>query len=148
MNFLKAIFGEFTGFFGFSKLINILKSGNYHELLTYHGIISVLGPLIPCLLIIEIIRAAFYKHFKVIHYKIPFFTYILNAFISRFISLAMVAVCISLFARYAILKRNLHGIGSFKATSFGSSHTLFIISLHIKCDFYGACILPTMRLKP
>ncbi len=39
------------------------------ELLTWHGITSVLGPLIPFLLLIEIIRGAFYNRFKVIHYK-------------------------------------------------------------------------------
>ncbi len=104
MNFLKAIFNEFTGFFGFGNLIDILKSGKYDELLTYHGITSVLGPLIPFLLVIEIIRAAFDKRFKVVHYKIPFFTYVLNAFVGRLISFAMVGICIGLFAKYAIFK--------------------------------------------
>ena len=40
----------------------------------YHGITAVLGPLIPFLLILEMIRAALYKRFKVIDYKISFFT--------------------------------------------------------------------------
>ena len=104
MNFLKAIYDEITGFFGFGNLIDILKSGNYNEFLTYHGITSVLGPLIPFLLIIEIIRASFYKRFKVIDYKISFFTYVLNAFVGRLISFAMVAICIGLFEKHAIFK--------------------------------------------
>ncbi|HEY4324730.1 MAG TPA: sterol desaturase family protein [Mucilaginibacter sp.] len=104
MDFLKAITDQFTGFFGFGNLINILKSGKYSELLTYHGITSVLGPLIPFLLVVEIIRANFYKRFKVIDYKISFFTYVLNAFAGRLISLAMVGICIGLFSQYAILK--------------------------------------------
>ena len=104
MNFLKTIFDEFTGFFGFGNLIDILKSGKYDELLTYHGITSVLGPLIPFLLVVEMIRAAFYKRFKVIHYKISFFTYVLNAFAGRFISLAMVGICIGLFEKHTIFK--------------------------------------------
>ena len=106
MDFLKAVYNEFTGFFGFGNLIDIIKSGNYGQLLTYNGITSVLGPLIPFLLVVEIIRAAFYKRFKVIDYKISFFTYVLNAFVGRVISLAMVGICIGLFEKYAIFKLN------------------------------------------
>jgi sterol desaturase/sphingolipid hydroxylase (fatty acid hydroxylase superfamily) len=104
MDFFKAIFNEFTGFFGFGNLIDILKSGNYSALLTYKGITAVLGPLIPFLLFVEIIRAAFYKRFKVVHYKIPFFTYVLNAFVGRVIAFAMVGICIGLFEKHAIFK--------------------------------------------
>src|ERR1700710_750315 len=104
MDFLKAIWNEVTGFFGFGNLFDILHTGKYSELLTYHGITSVLGPLIPFLLVIEIIRAAFYKRFKVIDYKISFFTYVLNAFVGMVISFAMVGLCIGFFAKYAILK--------------------------------------------
>ncbi|HZX59202.1 MAG TPA: sterol desaturase family protein [Mucilaginibacter sp.] len=104
MHFLKAIWDEFIGFWGFGGLIDILKSGKYDQLLTWHGITSVLGPLIPFLLLLEIIRGAFYKRFKVINYKISFFTYVLNAFIGRVISFAMVGLCIGLFAKYAIFK--------------------------------------------
>jgi sterol desaturase/sphingolipid hydroxylase (fatty acid hydroxylase superfamily) len=102
MDFLKAILQEITGFFGFGNLIGILRSGNYQELLTYHGITSVIGPLIPFLLVIEITRAAFYKRFKVIEYKISFFTYVLNAFVGRVISFAMVGICIGLFEKYSL----------------------------------------------
>ena len=104
MSFLKTIWDEFIGFWGFGNLIDILKSGKYDELLTWHGITSVLGPIIPFLLLIEIIRGAFYKRFKVVDYKLSFFTYVFNAFIGRLISFAMVAACIGLFSRYAILK--------------------------------------------
>jgi sterol desaturase/sphingolipid hydroxylase (fatty acid hydroxylase superfamily) len=107
MDFLKTLFNEFTGFFGFGNLIAILKSGNYSELMTWHGITSVLGPLIPVLLVIEILRAAFYKRFKVIHYKISFFTYVLNAFTGRLISFAMVGLCIGFFERYSLFKTSL-----------------------------------------
>jgi hypothetical protein len=61
------------------------------------------GPFIPVLLILEVIRAGFYKRFKVIDYKISFFTYVLNAFIGRVVSIAMVGLCIGLFEKYAIL---------------------------------------------
>ena len=102
MDFLNAIFTEFKNFFGFGGLIDIIKSGDYSQLLTYQGITALIGPLIPFLLVIEIIRAAFYRRFKVISYKIPFFTYVLNAFVGRVISIAMVGLCIGFFTKYAL----------------------------------------------
>ena len=104
MSVLKAIWGEITGFFGLGNLIDILRSGSYDQLLTWHGITSVLGPLIPLLLIIEIARAAFNKRLKLVEYKISFFTYVLNAFMGRLISLAVVGLCIGLFEKHSILK--------------------------------------------
>lgn len=104
MHFIKIIWDQFTGFWGFGNLIDILRSGKYDQLLTWHGITSVLGPLIPFLLLVEIIRAAFYKRFKVMEYKVSFFTYVLNALIGRVISFAMVAACIGLFEKQAIFK--------------------------------------------
>jgi sterol desaturase/sphingolipid hydroxylase (fatty acid hydroxylase superfamily) len=104
MSFLEAIWGGITGFFGLGNLIDILQSGRYDQLLTWHGITSVLGPLIPLLLITEIVRAAFRKRLKAVDYKISFFTYVLNAFMGRLISLAMVGLCIGLFEKHSILK--------------------------------------------
>lgn len=104
MDFLKAVWDSFRGFWGFDGLLDILKSGRYDQLLTYQGITTALGPFIPVLLLIEIIRGALYKKFRVIHYKISFFTYVLNAFIGRVISFAMVALCIGLFEKHAIFK--------------------------------------------
>jgi sterol desaturase/sphingolipid hydroxylase (fatty acid hydroxylase superfamily) len=102
MDFFKAVLNQFIGFFGFGGLMEIIKSGHYDAFLTYHGITSLLRPIIPFLLLLEIIRAAFYKRFKVIDYKISFFTYTLNAFVGRVISFAMVGLCIGFFQKYAI----------------------------------------------
>src|SRR5689334_15108370 len=104
MDFLNAVLKQFTGFFGFNHLLQILKSGDYDKLLTYEGFTALLVPVMPFLLVIEIIRAAFYKRFKVISYKLTFFSYVFNAFIGRVISIAMVGICIGLFEKYAIFK--------------------------------------------
>jgi len=104
MNFLNAVLAQLRDFFGFGGLLDILRSGNYGKFLTYDGIVALVGPLLPFLLVVEIIRAAFYKRFKVISYKISFFTYVLNAFIGRVIAIAMVGVCIGLFQKYALVK--------------------------------------------
>ena len=104
MDYLEAFFKNFIGFFGFGHLTAILKSGDYDKLLTYEGFKALMIPIMPFLLVIEIIRGAFYKRFKVIHYKLPFFSYVLNAFVGRVISIAMVGLCIGLFEKYAIFK--------------------------------------------
>jgi sterol desaturase/sphingolipid hydroxylase (fatty acid hydroxylase superfamily) len=104
MDFLKAIVNDFKGFWSIGDLYDILKSGDYRKFLTYNGMLSLLVPLTPFLLLFEIIRAAFYKRFKVIHYKISFFTYVLNAFIGRVIGFAMVGLCIKWLLPIAVLK--------------------------------------------
>lgn len=107
MEFLETIFKEFTGFFNYHKLFEIINSGDYEVLLTQKGIQSALGPFVPVLLLIEIIRSLFYRKYTFSQYKISFFTYVLNRFVSRFISIAMVAFCIGLFEPYGIFKSEL-----------------------------------------
>ncbi len=81
----------------------MLQSGDYSKLLTLDGILGAISPFIPFLLIIEIIRSAAYKKFKVEDYKVPFLIYVFNRFVSRFISIAAVAFCIGLLEQYALL---------------------------------------------
>jgi len=104
MEYLQTLVNEFKNFFGFGNLLDIIRSGDYTQLLTWKGITAMLGPFIPVLLVLEIIRGAFYKRFNVIDYKLSFFTYVLNAFIGRVIAIAMVALCIGLFEKHAIFK--------------------------------------------
>jgi hypothetical protein len=51
-------------------------------------------PILPFLLLIEIIRAAVYKRFKIEDYKVPFLIFVFNRFIGRFISIAAISFCI------------------------------------------------------
>lgn len=102
MSVLETIYNEFIGFFGFGGLIELIKTQNYASLLTLSGMQSVLGPFIPVLLLLEIIRGLFYKKYTFANYKISLFAYIFNRFISRFISIAMVAFCIGFFEPYAL----------------------------------------------
>ena len=104
MEFLQSIIDWFKGFFGVGDLLKIIQSGNYNALLTYDGILSIARPLFPVLLLIELIKALVFKKFKSLDYKIPFFSYVLNAFIGRFISIALVIFCIGVFEKYAIFK--------------------------------------------
>src|SRR5690606_23029170 len=114
MEVITTFIQEIKNFFGFGNLLDIIQSGNYRQLLTYEGFTALIRPFIPVLLVLEITRAAFYKRFKVMDYKISFFTYVLNAFIGRIISIAMVGLCIGLFEKYSLLDR--------KSTRLNSSH--------------------------
>ncbi len=107
MEIFETLFREITGFFSFKGLIEIIRTGNYGALLTQDGIRAALTPLIPVLLIIEVIRGLFYRKLSFHEYKISLFTYILNRFISRFISIAAVAFCIGLFEPIALFKSDL-----------------------------------------
>ena len=73
-------------------------------MLTLKGVLSAISPFIPLLLIIEIIRAVFYKRFKIDDYKVPFLVFIANRVISGFISIAAVAFCIGLLEPVALFK--------------------------------------------
>ena len=104
MPFLKTLLDEILSFFGVGPLIDMIKTGNYSSLQTLDGILSVTGPLIPLLLLIELIRASFYRRFKVDDYKLSFFIIVFNRFVSRFISIAAVGFCIGLFEKHALFK--------------------------------------------
>ncbi|MFL5788449.1 MAG: sterol desaturase family protein [Flavisolibacter sp.] len=101
---IDSVFKWLIDFFGIDHLIKLINSGNYKALLTGDGIISIIQPLFPVLLVLELLKAIIFRKFKAIDYKIPFFSYVLNAFIGRFISIAVVVFCIYLFQKYALIK--------------------------------------------
>jgi sterol desaturase/sphingolipid hydroxylase (fatty acid hydroxylase superfamily) len=107
MDILKKLYDELIGFSGIRPLVEMYKSGDYSSLHTFSGLLNVIGPLIPLLLSIEIIRALLYKRFKIEHYKVSFFVYVFNRFVSSYISIAASIFCIGLFEKYAIIKTNL-----------------------------------------
>ena len=102
MDILHTLYNEVIGFLGIGGLIKMVQSGDYSSLATLGGIQSLLWPIIPFLLLFEIIRAVFYKRFKVEDYRIPFLVFLVNRFISRLISIAAVGFCIGLFEKFAI----------------------------------------------
>ncbi len=102
MNILQTLSDEVIGFFGIGGLIQMVQSGDYSSLSTLSGIQNLIWPIIPFLLVFEIIRAVFYKRFKVDDYRIPFLVFLVNRFISRLISIAAVGFCIGLLEKWAI----------------------------------------------
>ncbi|MFC4220171.1 sterol desaturase family protein [Flagellimonas marina] len=101
MEFLETLYNEVIGFLGISQALEILRSGDYSTFTTYDGIVSLIYPIIPLLLILELILGFIYKKPQAKVYKVNFLIYIFNRFVGRFIAIAMVALCIGLFQQYA-----------------------------------------------
>jgi sterol desaturase/sphingolipid hydroxylase (fatty acid hydroxylase superfamily) len=104
IDFFNAVYHDFTSFWGLGALIEILQSGQYEKLLSLDGIRAFIYPILPFLLLIEIIRAVIYKRFKIDDYRTPFIIFVFNRFIGRFISIAAIGFCIGLFEKYGIVK--------------------------------------------
>lgn len=105
MHFFEILYQELVAFLGgIGNWWRMILSGNYSSLLTLNGLVLALGPVLPLLLLIELGRSVLYKKFKVEDYKVPFFIYVFNRLVSRFISIAVVAFCVGLFLPLAIMK--------------------------------------------
>ena len=72
MHILHILYEELINFSGIGTLLKMYHSGDYHPLLTLNGIFGAISPLIPFLLLIEIIRALVYKRFRIEDYRMPF----------------------------------------------------------------------------
>ena len=101
MEVLDTIYNEIIGFLGISQAWEILQTGDYSVFRTYDGVVSLIYPIIPLLLILEFILGLVYKKSATKVYKVNFLIYIFNRFIGRFIAIAMVTICIGLFQKYA-----------------------------------------------
>lgn len=101
MEILETIYQEIIGFLGVSQVWEILKTGNYEALRTYEGFTSLIIPIIPLLVILELVLGLIYKKPQTKVYKVNFLIYIFNRFVGRFIAIAMVTLCIGWFQPYA-----------------------------------------------
>ncbi len=104
MEILHTLYDEIINFLGISHAWELLKSGNYVAFRTYDGIAALIYPLIPLLVLLELVLGFVYKKPQTKVYKVTFLIYIFNRFVGRFISIAMVTLCIGWFQPYALLK--------------------------------------------
>lgn len=102
MEILQAIGDWFLGFFGFDDLAEFLQNKTFADFLTYDGIKVLIRPLFPITLVLELVRGLLFKSFGLSNYKIPFFSYVLNAFIGKYLSLGMTVICIGFFEPKAL----------------------------------------------
>jgi len=103
MEILDTLYNEIIGFLGISKALEILGSGDLSMFRTYDGVVSLIYPIIPILLLLELILGFIYKKPQTKVYKVNFLIYIFNRFVGRFIAIAMVALCIGWFGPYALI---------------------------------------------
>ena len=76
MEIIEFFYRELISFLGLRDTLEILKSGDFSVFLTFDGIITAIGPILPLLLVLELINGLILKnpHAKV--YKITFLIYI------------------------------------------------------------------------
>ena len=101
MQLLETLFNEIIGFLGVKSFFSILNTQDYTQFLTYKGVVAIISPILPLLLLLEFGVGLFYKKAQTKVYQVIFIIYVFNRFIGRFISIAMVTICIGLFQKYA-----------------------------------------------
>ena len=70
MEVLDIIYNEVFGFLGISQAWEIIKSGDYSSFRTYDGIKSLIYPIIPLLVLLELILGLAYKKPQTKVYKV------------------------------------------------------------------------------
>jgi sterol desaturase/sphingolipid hydroxylase (fatty acid hydroxylase superfamily) len=104
MDFLGTLYDEIVGFLGISQALELLQAGDYSVFSTYDGVVSLIYPIIPLLLILEFILGLVYKKPNTKVYKVNFLIYIVNRFIGRFIAIAMVTLIIGWLQPHALFQ--------------------------------------------
>ncbi|MBS1487601.1 MAG: sterol desaturase family protein [Bacteroidetes bacterium] len=93
-NLLNILKDELLGFFSVQGLVNLIESGNYSSLRTWQGVTAIIDPLIPLIVVIEIVMAFIKRKLTFAEYRIPFFVYVFNRTAGRFLSLGVIGFCI------------------------------------------------------
>lgn len=106
MELLESLWNEVLLFIGVGNFFEIFNSGQYSDFFTYNGIVSIILPILPLLLLLEFTMGLLYKKPQIKVYQVIFLIYIFNRFIGRFISIAMVTLCIGFFQKFALFQTN------------------------------------------
>lgn len=104
MEILQGIYDWLISFLGLGGLIKLYQSGDYSSLKTIKGFSNLIYPIVPFLLVIELIKTILNNKFKKGKYFMTFLIFFVNGFIRSFISIGMVAICTNLFLEYAIIE--------------------------------------------
>jgi len=104
MSVLNSLWNEIVGFFGIRQFFEILNADAFYKFLTYEGVVALIIPIIPLLIVLELILGLVYKKPQTKVYKVIFLTYLFNRIVGRFIALGVVASCIGFFEPIALFK--------------------------------------------
>lgn len=101
MEVVETVLSEVLGFLRISQVWEIVKAGDVRAFASADGIRALIVPIIPLLLILELVLGLVRRNPQMKVYKVNFLIYVANRFIGRFISLGMVVFCIGLFQEHA-----------------------------------------------
>ena len=101
MPILTTLLHELTGFLGLGSWITMIQSNDYSGLRTWSGFTGATGPLLPFLLVFEIIRALWTRTFRGREYRMIFLVFLSNRVISGWVSIAATAFAIGVFTPIA-----------------------------------------------
>ena len=104
MDILGTLYDEIVGFLGIRQALELLQAGDYSVFSTYDGVVSLIYPIIPLLLLLEFILGLVYKKPNTKVYKVNFLIYVFNRFIGRFIAIAMVTLIIGWLQPHALFQ--------------------------------------------
>lgn len=104
MDIFGTLYDEVIGFLGIGQALELLQAGDYSIFSTYEGVVSLIYPIIPLLLLLEFVLGLVYKKPNTKVYKINFLIYVFNRFIGRFIAIAMVTLIIGWLQPYALFQ--------------------------------------------
>lgn len=107
MEILETLYNEVIGFLGISSAWEILRTGDYNAFKTYDGIVSLIYPIIPLLLLLEVLLGLIYKRPQAKVYKVNFLIYLFNRIVGRFIAIAMVTYLIGVLQPIAVFQANI-----------------------------------------
>jgi sterol desaturase/sphingolipid hydroxylase (fatty acid hydroxylase superfamily) len=107
MPFFRDIFNELVIFFRVGGLLDVLQSGNYRAFLTIDGLLAILSPLAPIIIIFEVLWLLAVNRFRKESYKVPFLIIVVNRILSRLIGVSVLLICIGIFQKYAIIQTTL-----------------------------------------
>lgn len=107
LSIFSILWNEVIQFLGIHAILEIIQTHDYEALRTWHGIKAMISPILPLILLIEIIRAIVYKKFKIDNYRTPFFIFLGNRVISRFISIAAVSYCMATLEPFALFQNEM-----------------------------------------
>lgn len=111
MDIFNAIRAQLSDVFGLESLLRVMASGDYRALLTVDGFAALLGPIIPLLLVFELLRGVILRRVRREDYQVPLLVMVLNRFIGSFLTIATVSFCIGLFQRFAPFQAGLTWYG-------------------------------------
>jgi sterol desaturase/sphingolipid hydroxylase (fatty acid hydroxylase superfamily) len=89
---------------GLDQLVTTLRQGETGQLLSVEGVAAIAAPLIPCLLLVEMLAMVLRGQFHWRYFRLPLLMLIVNGVIMSVLSLSVALAIASLLRPYALLE--------------------------------------------